>query len=176
MPNTVKKYKLTLRSANEADLTSIISIHSNAKLKAYPDIDPDILLPDHDELTHRWQRRLQEKNYWITVAADNQQVLGFIAASLKADALEITHCYVDSDYWQQGIGTTLINYFIKKAATNKQRLLSLWVVKNSVAESFYRELGFENTSTRKKIKGSAKDTLCFYTLHLNDQATDTKPL
>lgn len=134
----------TIRQATAEDVNILDRIHTK-NMKGYV------------EKVYPWNPKLFRD---IFVPQDYQVVefkniiIGFIKVIVTEDDIYLGEIQIDSNYQNQGIGTSIIKKIIEEAELNNKKLW-LKVVKGNPAEKLYRRLGFtvfEESSTHKKMK------------------------
>jgi len=79
-----------------------------------------------------------------TLVLSGKQLLGFFAVNDRGDHLYLDHLYVAPDQQGGGIGS-LILHFVLRDATERDLPVRLMALKDSPANAFYRQHGFEVT-------------------------------
>lgn len=99
----------------------------------------------------------------VYVAIIEGQVVGFCSAIITCEDCNILDIAVSKDYKRMGIGTKLFGKVIKFAKLNKIPHLSLEVSgKNEIAINFYKKIGFDVISKRKKYYSNGDDALVMF--------------
>ena len=97
----------------------------NAQLEAHPDA---IELPVE-----------QIERGEVLVAELGDQLAGFAAVIIDDDVAELDGLFVDPRHWRKGIGSALVDIAVHEA---RRQGLSMMVVANPSAKSFYEKCGF----------------------------------
>lgn len=82
------------------------------------------------------------------------KIIGFLKIVVSETDIYLGEIQIDSQYQNQGIGTSIIKVTIKEAKLNNKKLW-LKVINGNPAEKLYRRLGFtafEESLTHKKMK------------------------
>lgn len=91
-----------------------------------------------------------EIEYYKIIMSDNKKIGCFLVLK-KDDGVILDEIYLEEDYRNKGIGTTII-----KNVLQDNRIVYLWVYKENIkAISLYKKLGFniiEETETRYYMK------------------------
>jgi len=155
-----------IRRAQPADLDQLSTLWKElADFHAV--LDPKFALASNAK--ERWRENmaplLEDDNWGIFVAEDNSRLVGFISGVVRSTPdvfLErqhghITDAFVTERLRRRGIGEqlyrALAEWFHKRGIT----VIELNVaVANSIAQAFWRKMGFKDWMTRLVIGGSQK--------------------
>ena len=157
----------TIRYADSNDAKILGEIHSASWREAYKGIIPDEILnsftPERRE--SYFQRALSEGWEEDAIIFNGNQALGLICIGksrdpdLTADYGEIWGIYLLPEYWNQGIGSTLIDWGIDELKKRGYSRVSLWVLEENMhACSFYERKGFRHDGAKKDIRIGAELT------------------
>lgn len=110
---------------------------------------------DFDQQRYYLNRILAATNHiYLAVEKRTERVLAMIAF----DDSFITQLYVDPDYQQQGIGSTLVN--LAKETTNQDLQVYTFEI-NQVARAFWQKHGFVEKEVEQQHNGEGQlDILC----------------
>ena len=150
-----------IRYATISDAQILGEIHSASWRKAYKGIIPDEILdsftPEKREsffrsaLTEGWEED--------AIIFNGNQPLGLISigksrdSDLPGDCGEIWGIYLLPEYWNQGIGSKLIDWGIDELKKRSYVHVSLWVLEENMnARRFYERKGFIHDGTKKAIR------------------------
>lgn len=98
----------------------------------------------------QFQETLESKHIFYIVAEINDEVIGFLVASMLPTEVEIYNLVVSSAYKRQGIGKGLINDVKRMMRVNGVTELYLEVrVSNKPGILLYKHLGFQPVGVRK---------------------------
>lgn len=140
---------IELRPATLYDYTPIAKIHTESWQKNYRNILSDRFLNEEveEERLQFWQRKLSSimESQYVTVATDNENIVGFSCLLLDFDALHGTlldNLHVLQQFQKTGIGKQLMKncarLILEKA---KDRKMYLWVYEaNENARKVYEHL------------------------------------
>lgn len=85
---------------------------------------------------------------------DDGIVKAMINAHIEDDYIELSDFYVDKFFQKEGIGTYVMNEFMKQANEDAKEI-RFWVLdKNEPARKFYENLGFKLTSIKQEFEDS----------------------
>lgn len=140
-----------LRKATEKDIARIAEIIVFTKRHTYRDIFKN------DEVSFNVIQVLSEaEGFKKPHALDNMYVYddGIVKAMINAevgeDKITISDFYVDKFFQGEGIGTYVMNEFIKMG-----KPIYFWVLdKNEPARVFYEKLGFKLTGVKQEFEDS----------------------
>lgn len=148
------------RPATLSDHVAIAQLHTDSWRRNYRGILSDHYL-DHEvekERLETWYKRLHEpqKNQHVTVAIQNDQLVGFCCIQLDDDPVFgslIDNLHVITNQQKTGIGKMLISHsaqvMCRKASSKKTYL---WVYENNTnARAAYDRLGATNFETLEKL-------------------------
>jgi ribosomal-protein-alanine N-acetyltransferase len=101
----------------------------------------------------------RETNYSeFLIARQNEDIVGFIAIKKVFDELEVVNIVTRADKRQQGIGSNLLSYIIRKYAD--VRKINLEVGEhNIVAKNLYCEFGFRPVGRRENYYKDHDDAI-----------------
>lgn len=135
---------IAIRRAVAAEASELTAIAFAAKRHwGYPEAWIDLWA---DELSV--DGRYIEEN-WAFVATDGARVLGWCAIAKEREECWVEHCWVLPEATGRGAGRTLIDQAFRLAA--ELSTLTLKVVADPNAESFYRRLGFRRIGDRPSV-------------------------
>lgn len=145
------KQKTMLRKAEEKDIARIAEIIVFTKRHTYRDIFKN------DEVSFNVIQVLSEADSFKKPhALDNMYVYddGIVKAMINAeitnDKITISDFYVDKFFQNEGIGTYVMNEFIKMG-----KKIYFWVLdRNTPAREFYEKLGFKLTGVKQEFENS----------------------
>jgi ribosomal-protein-alanine N-acetyltransferase len=90
---------------------------------------------------------------WLTLAREDEQVLGFALARLVADEAELLLLAVKAAGQRRGIGRILLEHFEDQALARGAARLHLEVREGNHALSLYEKAGFELVGRRRDYYG-----------------------
>lgn len=149
-----------IRKAEIEDCRDLGRIHSESWKAAYKGIISDSFL---DKITaesreKRFADAMARGNERNFVAVCENKVVGFICiGKCRDDDLddafgEIWGIYLHPAYWNQGIGSRLMQFGLDCLKDEWYERVSLWVLeKNERARRFYEKFGFRFDGTRKEL-------------------------
>lgn len=91
---------------------------------------------------------INNKTYIINVFEESQIVKGFIIATIIQDVLEILLIFIDTQYRNQKIASSLIENILENH--EYERVLLEVSVENEPALTLYKKFNFQVINTRKK--------------------------
>ncbi len=114
-----------------ADVGPVMALVRNALRENYP---PDLYMD-----IHKWWKE------GFIIAENSGQVVGFIACVVNAPGqARVLMLAVDTPFRSQGIGTQLMNTFVRECAVRGMKSIELEVRQsNEAAIRFYRRHGFD---------------------------------
>lgn len=151
----------TIRYADSKDARILGEIHSASWKEAYKGIIPDEILNSFtlEKREAFFRRALSEGWEEDAIIFNGNQALGLICigrsrdSDLMDDFGEIWGIYLLPEYWNQGIGSRLIDWGINELKKRSYSHVSLWVLeKNMNARHFYERKGFRHDGTKKDIR------------------------
>jgi len=155
--------EVRVRPATVDEAPALAALQRRTALFAYASIfPPEAPLPDLDQMTLDWQRRLRgihaphTHGFAAEVAGD--RLAGVIVACEDPDDCDfghITRLYVDPREWGQGMGRSLYDRAIWYLTQTGYTRASLWVLAhNERARNWYERLGWTCTGQRKSVPES----------------------
>jgi ribosomal protein S18 acetylase RimI-like enzyme len=92
----------------------------------------------------------------VYLVAEFDEIAGYASAAPTAtEEAQLYAIYVDPDYWNNGLGTMLLDSVRDRLFDHGSRRLRVEVLaENTVGVSFYESRGFERTSERERELGS----------------------
>jgi len=151
-------YKIRRADVNDARILG--EIHSQSWKVAYKGIVPDSVLDNinADKRQKYFEKALSEKGEEDTLIFKDDKAVGFMCIGKcrdedKDDTYgEIWGMYLLPEYWNQGIGTYLINYGLNELKSRNYKKATLWVLEENInARKFYEKIGFKHDGTIKEI-------------------------
>ncbi|WP_102272757.1 ribosomal protein S18-alanine N-acetyltransferase [Cytobacillus massiliigabonensis] len=119
------------------------------------DVD-DILKIEHESFTLPWSREafqneLTTNQYALYIGLEeDRKVIGYCGVWIVIDEAQITNVAILPEYRGRKLGEALMRQVMEIASERGARTMSLEVrVSNSVAQSLYRKLGFQDGGIRK---------------------------
>lgn len=95
---------------------------------------------------------------WL-VYKENDIIIGFINYDIIYDTSEIEYIYIEEDFRNKGIATTLLNKMIDDLKKKNINSVTLEVREDNIeAINFYKKNGFKEITKRKNYYG-AKDAI-----------------
>lgn len=107
------------------------------------------LLHDNFEKTYLLNDYILNNNYIILVNEENE-INGFIILYKNIDYYELETIVIKNEFRNQGIGTNLLNYFIKNYCKKEDIIFLEVSVENKTAIKLYKKFDFEIINIRKK--------------------------
>lgn len=131
---------ILLRPASVSDVSKILMLESQTQFDKY----------NQDSLTQMFNLDY----YKFIVATLNDEVIGYIVATILFEDADILKIIVDTKYRRCGVGKKLIENLLSICKENGVKKLHLEVrTDNSNAINFYESLGFEYEFSRKNYYG-----------------------
>ncbi|KQL17638.1 ribosomal protein S18-alanine N-acetyltransferase [Cytobacillus solani] len=119
------------------------------------DVD-DILKIEHESFTLPWSREaflneLTTNQYALYLGLEEDgKVIGYCGVWIVVDEAQITNVAILPEFRGRKLGEALMRQVMEIASERGARTMSLEVrVSNSIAQSLYRKLGFQNGGIRK---------------------------
>lgn len=164
--------KLTIRKATVDDIDAIYRLSSRVHLVLYDNLIPANHLSEFvknyslsDEVRNRYFEyflpRINDPKWYIYVAQWGKRIVGYTKGfRLDNFTLFKNGLFVDPDYQSRGIGTALLNEFLR--VTHLEDSIFLAVVKGNVrAQRFYEKNGFVKQGySEKKFHGAKLINMC----------------
>ena len=95
-------------------------------------------------------RDLEDKNYLYFVYKRNNKIIGYIAASMLFDHIDILSILTDKNYLKLGIASKLLKYLINYSSNLNIFDIFLEVRKSNIpAQNLYKKFDFNIISVRK---------------------------
>ena len=144
-------YKIRRADVNDARILG--EIHSQSWKVAYKGIVPDSVLDNinADKRQKYFEKALSEKGEEDTLIFKDDKAVGFMCIGKcrdedKDDTYgEIWGMYLLPEYWNQGIGTYLINYGLNELKSRNYKKVTLWVLEENInARKFYEKIGIKH--------------------------------
>lgn len=150
-----------IRYADSNDARILGEIHSASWKEAYKGIISDEILNSFTSEKREafFRKALSEGWEEDAIIFSGNQGLGLICigksrdCDLMDDFGEIWGIYLLPDYWNQGIGSRLIDWGIHELKKRSYTHISLWVLEENMnARRFYEKKGFRHDGTKKDIR------------------------
>ncbi len=126
---------------------------------------PDILEVEKESFSHPWTENmfLEELNGKFSVyrvAIEDGKAVGYMGMWVLADEGHITNVAVGKNYRGKGIGSALVEDFIRTGKEKDLAFLTLEVrVSNNDAIALYEKHGFKEVGRRKKYYENTEDAI-----------------
>lgn len=104
--------------------------------------------------TYNIEEYIKNDNYVILVHKDSNKINGFMIVYKNIDYYELEMIIVSSNCRREGIGTQLLNYFIKVYCQKDSSILLEVSVENNRAINLYKKFNFKTINIRKKYYGN----------------------
>lgn len=149
-----------VRFADYYDTKILGYIHCESWKSAYKTIIPNSILDDIsiEKRENYFRKALSEKSEEDVLIFNKNNPVGFLTLGKCRDNDsdnywgEICGIYLLPSYWNQGIGTKLINWGISELKSRSFTKISLWVLEENInAQKFYEKIGFKHDGTVKKL-------------------------
>ncbi len=115
------------------------------------------LLNENFSVVYNIQEMLEDNLAKVLVYDNEDQVVGFIAATDLKDTCDILCVVVDPDFRRKMVASNLLDYLISELDEDL-RLITLEVAsKNQAALNLYEKFGFEIVNVRKKYYPNGDD-------------------
>jgi ribosomal-protein-alanine N-acetyltransferase len=119
------------------------------------DVD-DILKIEHESFTLPWSKEaflneLTTNQYALYIGLEEDgKVIGYCGIWIVVDEAQITNVAILPEFRGRKLGEALMRQALEVASERGAKTMSLEVrVSNSIAQSLYRKLGFQNGGIRK---------------------------
>lgn len=149
-----------IRFADFNDSKLLGYIYAKSWKVAYKTIIPDLILDDisAEKREKYFEKALSEKLEEDVLIFNGNDSVGFLTLGKCRDEDsdsfwgEIWGIYLLPSYWNQGIGTVLINWGINELKNRGFKKVSLWVLEENInARKFYKKIGFQQDGMIKKL-------------------------
>lgn len=144
--------RLIIRPATSGDLAPLASVNLNSWRAAYRGLMPaeGLAALTLAEFEAVWAENLAAENRRNLVAAFDGEIAGFVSFGPTRDegadvggVGEIFGLYLDSAFWNRGIGRALCDEALASMKRDSFREVTLWVLRGNVrAIRFYELAGF----------------------------------
>lgn len=104
--------------------------------------------------TYNIEEYIKNNNYIILINEEKNILNAFMIIYKNIDYFELEMIIVSKEYRQQGIGSSLLNYFFDTYCNDGNSILLEVSVENINAINLYRNFDFEIINTRKKYYGN----------------------
>ena len=150
-----------IRWAQEKDAQALGELHTASWQAAYKGIIPTEVLNnlDAERRTQKFKEAIKENKEETAVLLVEDKVVGFITLGKNRDedcgpgTGEIWGIYLHPEYYNQGLGSELIQWGIKKLKKRGYKKITLWVLKdNESSRKFYEKKNFIFDGTVGEIK------------------------
>ena len=151
-----------LRSAHSDDVRGIAEVHVRSWQAAYRGQVPDSYLKGLSVAKRElaWTQILKDQKCSVLVAEDEARIVGFSCFGPVRDEEEnrlltgeIYAIYVLEDFWNRGIGRTLMENTLTALQSDGFGSVKVWVLEtNQRARSFYEKLEFKTDGVSKTEK------------------------
>ena len=153
---------IVFRSAHSGDVRGIAEVHVRSWQAAYRGQVPDSYLEglSVEKRELMWTEILKDQMGGVLVAEDEAKIVGFSSFGPVRDegenrllTGEIYSIYVLEDFWNLGIGRTLMENSLTALERDGFGSVKVWVLEtNQRAISFYEKFGFKTDGLRKTEK------------------------
>lgn len=165
------KTDLIFKKADTTDLEGVLGLNSDLFKKEYKEYDRSLNLGwTYNAGKKHFKSRIIADDSFVEVVRKGDGIIGYLCGEIytrplfrkKAKYAELENMLVKKGFREGGVGTKLVNHFIKWCKENKvDRIYVTAYTKNNQAINFYRKFGFnDHTSTLeiylKKRKQSKK--------------------
>ena len=150
------------RNAHSDDVRGIAEVHVRSWQAAYRGQVPDSYLEGLSvaKLELAWIEILKDQMRGVLVAEDEARIVGFSSFGPVRDKEEnrlltgeIYSIYVLEEFWDRGIGRTLMEDALTALERDGFGFVKVWVLEtNQRARSFYEKFGFKTDGVRKTEK------------------------
>lgn len=160
-----------VRFADLNDAKILGYIHSESWKSAYKTIIPSSILDNisSEKREKYFRKALSEKLEEDALIFSENDPVGFLTLGKCRDEDlnnfwgEVWGIYLLASYWNQGIGTELINWGINELKNRGFEKISLWVLEeNIIARKFYKKMGFKHDGTVKELSIGRSLNECRY--------------
>ena len=171
-----------IRRATLEDVPVIAAIHVRTWQHAYAGIVPAEYLDglSVQARTEIWRHRICERSCVILVALEDKEIVGFASGGVSRDGdakdeAEIYAIYIAPEYWERGIGRTLLREM--EDVVMPYAGIALWVMRqNERAIRFYRARGYEFDGQEKIVQlGGSNLTEVRFRKKPNQSSEPTSP-
>lgn len=153
---------ITFRNAHSDDVRGIAEVHVRSWQAAYRGQVPDSYLEGLSVAKRElmWTKILKDQMRGVLVAEDEARIVGFASFGPVWDegenrllTGEIYMIYVLEEFWNLGIGRTLMEDSLTALERDGFGSVKVWVLEtNQRARSFYEKFGFKTDGLRKTEK------------------------
>ena len=157
---------IDILQANKKEAQNIAKIHYSVWTTAYSGIVPDVYLQKMslESLVNFWKKHivdLKENNNDIVLIAKDKKhgVIGFASGgperthNFPSYQMELYGLYVLNDFQNKGVGTMLLNSFVKLLKQKSPDCTGclVWVLKNNPYKKFYEKNKAVKLNFKKEI-------------------------
>ena len=114
----------------------------------------DLGIDENFVVTNMYENYIEDPSKLIIVAEENKKIIGYLYGIIKPNdetykyiIAKLDALYIDSNFRNKGIATSLIEYFKKWTKTQNVNKIEVNVWSNNTkAKSLYEKNGFQTTS------------------------------
>ena len=153
---------IVFRNAHSDDVRGIAEVHVRSWQAAYRGQIPDSYLEglSVEKRELMWTEILKDQTRGVLVAEDEARIVGFSSFGPVWDKEEnrlltgeIYSIYVLEEFWNLGIGRTLMEDSLTALERDGLGSVKVWVLEtNQIAIPFYEKFGFKTDGLRKTEK------------------------
>ena len=118
-----------------------------------PNTNPETKIKDF------FERKIGTLGNYIFLAEADKKVVGFICASSNMNGIKlnletkINFLFIDEEYRRKGIGTKLLEYYLKYAKEHGVKYVAInHYVDNIESESLYKKFGFKELTIDRRVE------------------------
>ena len=149
--------KITIRDAEESDalkmnefLSKLINYEGN---KYDPNTNPNIKIEDF------FERKINKPGFCSKLALIDDKVVGFLHAGSNMNGIKLNpetkihFLYVEEEYRKCGVGTKLLDEYLKEAKANGVKYVAInHYVDNIESENLYKKFGFKELTIDRRVE------------------------
>ena len=114
----------------------------------------DLGIDENFVVTNMYENYIEDSNKLLIVAEENDEIVGYLYGIIKPNddtykyvIAKLDALYIDNNYRNKGIATSLIQYFKKWAVSKKAHKIEVNVFSNNIkAKRLYEKNNFKTTS------------------------------
>lgn len=149
--------KVIVRDALESEALKMNELLSKLinyeALKYDPNTNPEIKIVDF------FEKRINKADNVVLVAEVKDEIVGFLYAASNMNGIKlhletkINFLYVESDYRHMGVGSKLLDTYLKRAKEKGVKYVAInHYVDNIESENLYKKYGFKELTIDRRVE------------------------
>ncbi|HEY6761990.1 MAG TPA: GNAT family N-acetyltransferase [Baekduia sp.] len=162
---------VTLRPATRADVPQLTRLVRRCDETQRAWAGPQTPMPAAEGEELEWEVRFARSGAWITVAVEDEAIVGAIAFARGTATREdrtpvpglahISAVFVDPDHWRRGIARQMLDAADAAMLAAGYDRAQLWTLEGSPAEQLYTALGWTRDGRRGVFPPMGLDTVAY---------------